>query len=130
VQVMFSNPVPLLAHAQARRLKVLAVTSAARLPALAHVPTMAEAGQTDFVIGFWNGVLAPAGTTEPVVEKLGAALLKVMAQPQVKETLVSQGSVLMPLPPKALASYMAADTQRWKDVAAAIRYQPVGGKPS
>ncbi|ODU62203.1 MAG: hypothetical protein ABT05_07950 [Lautropia sp. SCN 66-9] len=47
VHVMFSNPVPLLAHAQAKRLKVLAVTSAARLPALAQVPTMAEAGQTD-----------------------------------------------------------------------------------
>ena len=53
-----------------------------------------------------------------------------MAQPQVKETLVKQGSVLMPLAPKALASYMTADTQRWKDVAAAIRYQPVGGKAS
>lgn len=130
VHVMFSNPVPLMPYANTKRLKVLAVTSAERLPALDHVPTMEEAGQPDFVIGFWNGVLAPAGTPAAIVDKLGAALLKVMAQPKVKEALVRQGSVLMPRGPKEFAAYMSTDTARWKGVATAIRYQPVAGKQS
>lgn len=130
VHVMFSNPVPLMPYANTGRLKVLAVTSASRLPALDHVPTMKEAGQPDFEIGFWNGVLAPAGAPAHVVDKLSAALLKVMAQPKVKDALVRQGSVLTPLGPKEFAPYMARDTERWKSVAAAIRYQPTAGKPS
>jgi tripartite-type tricarboxylate transporter receptor subunit TctC len=97
---------------------------------LGHVPTMAEAGQPDFVIGFWNGVLAPAGAPAHVVDKIGSALLKVMAQPKVKDALVRQGSVLTPLGASEFASYMARDTERWKAVAAAIRYQPIAGKPS
>lgn len=130
VQVMFSNPVPLMPYANTNRVKVLAVTSAERLPALEHVPTMEEAGQPDFVIGFWNGVLAPAGTPAPIVEKLSAALLKVMGDPKVKDALVRQGSVLTPLGSREFASYVAQDSARWKGVATAIRYQPVAGKQS
>jgi tripartite-type tricarboxylate transporter receptor subunit TctC len=130
VQVMFSNPVPLMPYVNTKRLKVLAVTSSARLPALEQVPTMAEAGQPDFVIGFWNGVLAPAGAPAHVVDKLAAALLKVMAQAKVREALVRQGSLLTPLGPKEFSPYMARDTDRWMAVAAAIRYQPTAGKPS
>lgn len=130
VQVMFSNPVPLMPYATTKRLKVLAVTSSGRLPALEHVPTMAEAGQPDFVIGFWNGVLAPAGAPADVVAKLATALLKVMAQPAIREALVRQGSLLTPLGPKEFVTYMITDTDRWKGVATAIRYQPTAGKQS
>ena len=130
VHVMFSNPVPLMPYANTRRLKVLAVTSSTRLPALEQVPTMNEAGQPDFEIGFWNGVLAPAGVPAHVVEKLASALLKIMSQPKLKDALVRQGSVLTPLGPKEFARYMAADTNRWKSVASAIGYQPTAGKPS
>lgn len=125
VHVMFSNPVPLMPYANTKRLKVLAVTSAARLPALDAVPTMAEAGQPDFVIGFWNGVLAPAGTPPAVIAKLDTALLRVMDHPAVKEALIRQGSVLVPLGSKPFATYMARDVARWKDVARTIGYQPV-----
>jgi tripartite-type tricarboxylate transporter receptor subunit TctC len=91
---------------------------------------MGEAGQPDFVIGFWNGVLAPAGTPAPIVEKLSAALLKVMGDSRVKDALVRQGSVLTPLGFREFATYVAQDSARWKGVATAIRYQPVAGKPS
>ncbi len=124
VQVMFSNPVPLMPYANAKRLKVLAVTSTTRLPALENIPTMAEAGQPDFYIGFWNGVLAPAGVPSQVVDTVAAALLKVMAQSKVKESLLRQGSVLMPLGPKEFRPYMSKDTDRWKSVATTINFQP------
>ncbi len=125
VQVMFSNPVPLMPYLGTGRIKVLAVTSPERLPALDGVPTMKEAGLSDFGVAFWNGVLAPAGTPAPVVEKVGAALLKVMAQPRVKQALLRQGSVLTPLGPQEFAAYMGRDTTYWKEVASTIHYQPV-----
>lgn len=125
VQVMFSNPVPLMPYVNTNRLKVLAVTSRERLPALDSVPTMGESGQRDFVIGFWNGVLAPAGTDARVVSKLGEALLKTMALPHVREALIRQGSVLMPLGPEPFAKYMSEDTERWKRIAKTINYKPV-----
>jgi tripartite-type tricarboxylate transporter receptor subunit TctC len=130
VQVMFSNPVPLMGYVRNHRLKVLAVTAAARLPALPEVPTMQEAGQPDFLVGFWNGVLAPAGTPAAVRARLGAALLKVMAQPSVQDSLVRQGSVLNPLGPQEFAPYMARDNAHWKAVAAEIHYRPVAGAVS
>lgn len=125
VQVMFSNPVPLMPYVSTNRLKVLAVTSRERLPALDSVPTMGESGQRDFVIGFWNGVLAPAGTPAPIVTKLGEVLLKIMAQSHVREALIRQGSVLMPLGPEPFGKYMSEDTERWKRIAKTINYKPV-----
>jgi tripartite-type tricarboxylate transporter receptor subunit TctC len=124
VHVMFSNPVPLMPYVAAGKLKVLAVTSAERLPALPEVPTMAQAGQPDFVIGFWNGVVAPAGTPQEIVNQLGAALLKVMGDAHIKEALVQQGSLLTPLGPQPFAAYMARDSARWAAVAKTIHYVP------
>jgi tripartite-type tricarboxylate transporter receptor subunit TctC len=124
VHVMFSNPVPLMQYVKAGKLNVLAVTSAERLPALPEVPTMAEAGQPDFVVGFWNGVVAPAGTPRAIVTQLGAALLKLMGDPQITDALIKQGSVLMPLGPEQFAAYMTRDSARWAGVAKTIHYQP------
>lgn len=124
VQVMFSNPVPLMPYVTTNRLKVLAVTSQERLQALPSVPTMAEEGVKDFVIGFWNGVVAPAGTPAPLIAKLSQALIKVMALPAVREALVRQGSVLTPMPTPAFVKYVAEDSARWKAIASTIDYKP------
>ena len=124
VQVMFSNPVPLMPFVNTGRLKVLAVTSAERLPALKNIPTMAEAGQADFQIGFWNGVLAPAGTPANVIAKLSATILDIMQRPAVRDALIRQGSVLMPLGPAPFAHYMVVDTAGWEHVAKTINYKP------
>ncbi|VTU30629.1 Argininosuccinate lyase [Variovorax sp. SRS16] len=125
VQLMFSNPVTLMPYANTHRLKVLAVTSRERLPALESVPTMAESGQPELDIGFWNGVVAPAGTPAPIVARLSDALLKIMKLPEVRAALLRQGSVLMPLGPEPFAHYMAEDTARWERVAKTIRYKPL-----
>src|SRR5690606_6925669 len=58
VQLMFSNPVPMMPYGTSKRVVPLAITSKERLPALKDVPTMAELGHNDMSISFWNGVLA------------------------------------------------------------------------
>lgn len=124
VQVMFSNPVPLMPYFVDRRLNALAITASERLPALEHIPTMAEQGQANFLIGFWNGMLAPAGTPSAVVEKMSEALLAVMDLPHVVEALARQGSVRRPLGTAEFVAYMARDSERWKQIAEEIRYRP------
>ena len=124
VQVMFSNPVPLMPYFLDGRLNALAVTAAERLPALGQVPTMAEQGVPDFQIGFWNGMLAPAGTPSAIVRQLSDALLTILEMPQVIDSLAQQGSVRRPLGTNEFRPYMAADSERWKRIAKEIRYQP------
>jgi tripartite-type tricarboxylate transporter receptor subunit TctC len=120
VQVMFSNPVPLMPYLKRKRLKALAVTTGSRLPGLENVPTMAEEGQDDFVVSFWNGVLAPAGTPAPVVKKLSDALVKIMAMPKVRDTLIQQGSIIATLPADEFARYVNEDSARWNKIAQII----------
>lgn len=124
VQVMFSNPVPLMPYFLDGRLKALAVTAAERLPALGEVPTMAEQGVPDFEIGFWNGMLAPVGTPQDVVRRLSDALLAILELPHVIDSLIKQGSVRKPLGTDAFIPYIDADSDRWKRIAKEIRYQP------
>lgn len=124
VQVMFSNPVPLMPYFLDGRLNAIAVTAAERLPALGQVPTMAEEGFADFQIGFWNGVLAPAGTPTDIVDRLSDALIAILEMPQVVDALERQGSVRKPLASAQFIPYMTSDSQRWQRIATEIRYQP------
>jgi tripartite-type tricarboxylate transporter receptor subunit TctC len=124
VQVMFSNPVPLMPYVDTHRLKVLAVTSRERLAALPNIPTMVEAGVSEFVIGFWNGVLAPRGTPAAIIQRLSAAFLQAMEQPSVREALTRQGSILVPTGPEQFSRYMTEDSRRWENVARTIDYRP------
>jgi tripartite-type tricarboxylate transporter receptor subunit TctC len=116
VHVMFSNPVPLMPYLKGKKLHALAVTSKERLPGLENVPTMAEQGQSDFVVSFWNGVLAPAGTPAPVVKKLSDAIMKVMQLPQVRNLLTQQGSILAPLDEARFKDYVQKDEERWRNI--------------
>ena len=74
VQMTFPDISILLALIQEKKIKALAVTSAARHPQLPDVPTMAESGIADYVTTFWTGVIVPAGTPPDIVDKLNAAI--------------------------------------------------------
>ena len=92
VQLMFDNLPPSLPQIKAGKLRALAVTSAARAPALPDVPTVAEAGLPGFEASSWFGLLAPAGTPPAIVAKLNAEIAKWLATPEAKEKLAKQGA--------------------------------------
>jgi len=95
------------------KVRALAVTSAARNPALPEVPTVIEAGIKGFeVVGFY-GFLAPAGTPKDVVAKLGDAFRQVLTSPEVRERMVSQGADPAFLGSEDFAKFLAAETPRW-----------------
>jgi tripartite-type tricarboxylate transporter receptor subunit TctC len=119
VQVMFSNVLPVLPYIRNGRVRALAVTTQEPLPALSNVPTMIEQGQPGFVVSFWSGVLAPAGTSPAIVAKLNDALMKIMQQPAIRDRLAREGSIVTPLPSGKFAEYLANDAARWQQIAQA-----------
>jgi tripartite-type tricarboxylate transporter receptor subunit TctC len=88
---MFDTVITSVPQIRAGKLRAFAVSSAKRASSLPDVPTMQEAGIAGFDISQWQGVLAPAGTSRAIVEKLNAGIRKALAAPDVRERLVTQG---------------------------------------
>ena len=92
------------------RLQALAVGTAVRSPLLPGVPTIVEAGYPDAAYTFWVGLFATAKTPKPIVEKLHAEVLKVLAMPEVREKLEKLGATPMTLPQAAFEKYLDDET--------------------
>ena len=95
------------------RLKALAVTTAARSPALPDTPTMIEAGQPAFENDFWYGLLAPAGTPKPILERLAAEVEKALEAADVEQRLAAQGAVPSYLGPARFDAFIAAEVEKF-----------------
>ncbi|NUZ07523.1 Bug family tripartite tricarboxylate transporter substrate binding protein [Piscinibacter koreensis] len=91
IQLNFDTPVTSIPHVKAGRLRALAITGTKRLATLPDVPTFAEAGLPAYDFQLWFGVLAPAGTPRPIIEKLSAEIARILAMPDVKQQLAEQG---------------------------------------
>jgi tripartite-type tricarboxylate transporter receptor subunit TctC len=123
-QILFGSFPSTLPKVQEGSLTALAVTGHKRSPALPNVPTMEEAGYPGFVVTSWQGILAPAGTPKPVIEKLTAAIDKAMAAEGVKQKIESQGLDVEILDAKAFAALIKEDTARWRKVIQEAGIQP------
>jgi tripartite-type tricarboxylate transporter receptor subunit TctC len=110
VQLYFAVPAAVLQHIQAGKLKALATTAETRLPLMPDVPTFAEAGLPGFGMRSWIGVLAPAATPPAVVEKISADIARILAMPDVKEKLESQGQIPFTMTPAQMATMMRDDS--------------------
>ena len=102
-----------MSHIQAGRLKALAVIGPNRLPALPDVKTLAELGivGVDAASG-WHGLFAPAGTPAEIVDKLGAALKDILAEPAMRERVIALGAEPAFSTPDELAKKLADDLAR------------------
>jgi len=113
IQLNFDTPVTSIPHVKAGRLRALAITGTKRLATLPDVPTFAEAGLPayDFQLGF--GVLAPAGTPRPIVEKLSTEIARILAMPDVKQQLAEQGLDTAYRSPAEFDALLRADHERF-----------------
>jgi tripartite-type tricarboxylate transporter receptor subunit TctC len=103
-------------HLREGRLRALVVTSAARSPVLATVPTAREAGYADLVIVSWQGLLAPAGTPAPATATLNAAVNAALDSEDLRVWIAAQGSERVGGAPEVLAAQIRADLPRWAEV--------------
>jgi tripartite-type tricarboxylate transporter receptor subunit TctC len=118
VQLSFPDISILLPLIRAHKVKALAVTSARRHPQLPDVPTLAESGFPDFAVTFWSGVVAPAGTPAPIVDKLNAAIVVGLRSPEIQEKLAAIGAQTAPGSPQDFARFIADETIKWRAIAA------------
>ncbi len=115
VQVYFSTAF-VLPQIKSGRIKALAVTGKTRMPALPQVPTFTEAGLPGFSADSWYGVLAPAGTPKPIIDKLSTEFARILAMSDVKEFLDKQGVEPFISSPEQFAALMKADMAKWAKV--------------
>jgi tripartite-type tricarboxylate transporter receptor subunit TctC len=124
VNDVVSGHVPLLITAlvtaasfmEAGQLKPIAVTSANRIPGVSSVPTMIEAGISDFDVSSWYAIMAPGGTPKSIVEKLHGELVKALADPELKSKLEALGAFPIGDSPDEFAKVLHSDLARWKRV--------------
>jgi tripartite-type tricarboxylate transporter receptor subunit TctC len=115
VPVMFDPVAGAVPLARERRANVLAVTTAARSAAMPEVPSVGET-LPGFDVGLLIGLLAPAGTPEPIVQHLAGAVRAVTAAPDIASLWREQGAEPLTLSPEAWSALLAADPARWAQV--------------
>ncbi|MBX3661076.1 MAG: tripartite tricarboxylate transporter substrate binding protein [Burkholderiales bacterium] len=117
VSLMFNSLPAVLPLVKAERLRALAVASARRAPTLPELPTFAEAGLAGFEAGSWYGVLAPAGTPREAITKLHAETVRMLALPDIRQKLATEGAEAIGNTPEEFAAQIQRDMARWAKVA-------------
>jgi tripartite-type tricarboxylate transporter receptor subunit TctC len=116
VQMMFDAITTMAGQARAGKVRALATTGKARSSVMPDVPTVAEAGVPGYEATIWLGMMAPAGTPRPVLEKLNAAVNKIIDSPEVKATWAKQGAVPMGMSIDEFDKFLRADIVKWAKV--------------
>jgi tripartite-type tricarboxylate transporter receptor subunit TctC len=113
VQALVTSVPTALPHIKSGKLRALVVTSVKRSPLLPDVPSAPEAGLPKFLMDFWVGFAAPAGTPAPIVEQLNKAMVAGVNSEEGKKRLADQGLVPVGNTPAAAAQLVQEETQRW-----------------
>lgn len=115
-QLMFATSASVLPCVKAGRLRALAVTSARRSATAPQLPTVAEAGVPGFEAITWHGVVVPAATPQPIVERLNRDIVSALRAPDVRERLEALGAEVMAGTPREFADYIAREIPKWAKV--------------
>lgn len=116
VPLFFGNLASTLQHVQAGKLRALAVTSARRSNILPEVPSLAESGLKGAEIYEWNAVFAPAGTPEPVIQKLATAFQKALESPEIRARVAQLGGEMQKGTPEQAQSFIQQQINQWSRV--------------
>ena len=116
VGLYFGNPVNVVGHVSAGRLRGLAVSGDRRLPGAQQVATFGESGFANFDVGFWQGILAPAGTPRAIIDKLALEVARILAIPDMKEKIIGLGGDPYVASPDEFAARMKADSVKYAEV--------------
>ncbi|RYF50814.1 MAG: tripartite tricarboxylate transporter substrate binding protein, partial [Comamonadaceae bacterium] len=115
-QILMNGMLATLPHVQSGKLKILGVSKSTRMPLIGDVPTIAEQGITGFDSGTWQGILAPKGTPEAVVQQLNKALITVIRAAEIRSRLAGQGAEVVTMTPAEQDQFFAKERARWASV--------------
>lgn len=122
IQLTFEAMAPLLPYIKAGKLRILAVMSDKRSPVLPEVPTIEQAtGIPNLSAGTWYGIVAPAATPRDTIDRLNAALVKIVAETRLRQRLAEQGLDPVTGSPENLGALLKSEVSKWARVAKAAR---------
>ena len=116
VDAMMENLPPLLSNIRDGKMRALAVTTRARAAAAPDIPTVAELGYPGYEQGAWSALMAPAGTPEPVIARLNAALNEALKSPKVAEELASRSQASLGGTPQDVTRQIQMELPKWQKV--------------
>src|SRR5262249_40742247 len=116
MDIVFDAPAILLPLIRDGKARALVAMSRERTPLLPEVPTMAESGLGDVTMTVGNGLVAPAGTPAPIVQRLNTAVNEGLRTPEIKATLANFGSEPFTGSPRDFAAFVASEAKKWADL--------------
>lgn len=124
VEILFGSLPALLPHAKSGRVRALAVGTPKRSPSLPDVPTVAESGYPGFDASLWLAIMAPAGTPQPVIDRLNKELVTLIAAPETREALDKAGAEPLSGTPAELAAMIRDGIPKYARVIKAAGVKP------
>ncbi len=116
VDLLITTPPSAAGHIRNQAAKGLGLAASTRHPMLPEIPTAAESGVPGFELEAWTAIYAPAGTPQPIVDKLGAAMEKVVKSEEFQKTALEQGTYAVHMGPKELGDYTVSEIAHWGEV--------------
>ena len=116
VEMQFGTIPPALTHIRSGKLRALAVTSAARNPALPEVPTLAESGLQGYECSLWQAIVAPAAVSPTVIARLSREIGAALDDQELRAAFAKNGIDAQASTPAELGARMSADAKKWRDV--------------
>ena len=120
VSVMFPTTPTVIGYLKTGRLRALGVTTAKRTQALPDVPSISEAGLPGYESTQWFGILAPAATPRPIIDRLNQEIVRIMQAPAMKQRLTNDGMEVVAGTPEQFGAHIKAETEKWAKVVKAI----------
>ena len=124
IQILVASAPSILSQVRGGRVRALAVTTAARSPVAPELPSLELAGYKGSASELWWGVLAPAGTPQPVVDRLNAEINKIILSPDMKDFFLKEGAEPAAMKSAEFEAFIASEIDRWKKVAKAADIKP------
>jgi tripartite-type tricarboxylate transporter receptor subunit TctC len=116
IPMIIAPPTAVMANIKAGKLRALAATGPQRWSVLPDVPTVAEQGVAGYDVRSWAGLMAPAGTPRPIIDRLNAEVQKALLVPAVKTRLEEMGGEARGSTPEEMKTMVANQTQKWIQV--------------
>jgi tripartite-type tricarboxylate transporter receptor subunit TctC len=120
-QLGFNAVTSSLPHIRSGRLRALAIGESVTSSLLPGVPTISQSGLSGYEASTWNGILAPAGTPQAIVERVQQELATVLMSPETKKRFEGEGAEVDPLGPEEFGRFIAAEARKWAGVARNIK---------
>ncbi|MEO7727977.1 MAG: tripartite tricarboxylate transporter substrate binding protein [Burkholderiales bacterium] len=124
VSMTFGTSLSVIPHVRTGRLRALATTGAQRSPALPDLPTVAESGVPGYEASLWYGFVGPARMPPEIVQRLNTEIAAILAQPDTREKLASQGVDARSTTPEEFGRILTSDVARWAKVVKKLGLQP------